>query len=269
MMPSAGTAERDRQVPVFGVAITDVRMARALAIVHGMIGRREGRTRSVYFVNACTLNFAAADPAYRDVLNSADYVFGDGTGVRWAARLRGIRLRDNLLGTDLVPALLSDAPVGGLRYFLLGADGETVARAARHAAAAFPRCVLAGYHHGYLTTPELDDSTVEQINQSQADVLLVGMGNPLQERWIAAHRARLRVPVCMGIGGLFDFWAGNVSRAPRWMRRIGYEWVWRLLQEPRLKARRYLLGNPLFLARAFREAWGVRRTRVPEQHPQG
>lgn len=77
------------------------------------------------------------------------------------------------------------------------------------------------------------------------------MGNPLQERWIDLHRQQLDVPVCMGIGGLFDFWSGNVSRAPQWVRRAGCEWVWRLSQQPRDKARRYLLGNPLFLLRAL------------------
>ena len=77
-------------------------------------------------------------------------------------------------------------------------------------------------------------------------MLLVGMGNPLQKRWIHEHLPRLNVSLCLGVGGLFDYWADNVRRAPQWLRRLGHEWVWRLYQEPALKARRYLIGNPLF-----------------------
>jgi len=178
-------------------------------------------------------------------------VFNDGTGVRWAARMKGVRLRDNLCGTDLAPLLLSSTP--GRRYFLLGADEATIRRAAAWAEMRFPNWALAGCHHGYVTEPEATDRIIDEINTARPDVLLVGMGNPLQERWLDANRPRLRVPVGIGVGGLFDFWAETVRRAPAWIRRIGYEWVWRLLQQPRDKARRYLLGNPAFLLRAVRD----------------
>ena len=116
----------------------------------------------------------------------------------------------------------------------------------------------------------LTSAAIEQINAARPDVLLVGMGNPIQEQWIAAYLPQLRVSACLGIGGLFDYWAGNVSRAPAWLRRLGHEWVWRLLQEPRLKARRYLLGNPLFLARVLkgREAVSARHPGQPAVAPE-
>ncbi len=119
----------------------------------------------------------------------------------------------------------------------------------------FPGWVHAGYHHGYLTTPEVTARAIRQINRARPHVLLVGMGNPAQERWIHAHRHELDVPVCMGIGGLFDYWAGNVSRAPQWLRNLGHEWLWRLGQQPGEKAKRYLVGNPLFLMRILHETW--------------
>jgi N-acetylglucosaminyldiphosphoundecaprenol N-acetyl-beta-D-mannosaminyltransferase len=180
-------------------------------------------------------------------------VFGDGTGVRWAARMKGTRLRDNLCGTDLIPALFESTP--GYRYFLLGADEPTIERAAARAQMRFPNWTLAGFHHGYVKSPELSEQVIGEVNAARADVLLVGMGNPRQERWLEAHRDRLRVPLGIGVGGLFDFWAETVSRAPAWVRRIGYDWVWRLMQQPRDKARRYLIGNPAFLLRAVRDAW--------------
>jgi N-acetylglucosaminyldiphosphoundecaprenol N-acetyl-beta-D-mannosaminyltransferase len=154
---------------------------------------------------------------------------------------------ENLQGTDFTPSLI-DAFVG-CSYFMLGGSEPTITRAARFAAAQFPGCHLAGYHHGYLRNPESNMAVIDKINAAQPDFVLVGMGNPIQERWIHEHIDRLDTSLCLGIGGLFDFWAGNVSRAPAWLRKIGHEWAWRLLQQPGDKARRYLVGNPLFLAR--------------------
>jgi len=245
----------DRVVSILGVEVTDVTRQRAVELLEEMIRQYDGRTRTVCFVNAHTLNRAAADEEYRRVLNAADRVFGDGTGVRWATRLQGACVQDNLNGTDLTPALLRASAGCGYRYFLLGSDEGTIRHAAKYAEETFPGWIRAGYHHGYLTSAELNARAIRRINHARPDVLLVGMGNPTQEHWIHAHQQELKVPVCMGIGGLFDFWAGNVSRAPQWLRDLGHEWLWRLWQQPRDKANRYLLGNPLFLMRVFRDTW--------------
>jgi N-acetylglucosaminyldiphosphoundecaprenol N-acetyl-beta-D-mannosaminyltransferase len=241
--------ETEAYFTVLGVQILNIRKRRGIALLEEVIRRRDGRAHSAFFINAHTLNLAARDPWYREVLNGGDFVFGDGTGVRWAARLRGARMCDNLEGTDFTPLLLTTTANQGYSYFMLGADETTIAKAARYAQENFPGWRLAGYHHGYLKNPELNAAAIETINAARPDMLLVGMGNPLQERWIHAHLDRLNTSLCLGIGGLFDFWAGNVSRAPLWLRKIGHEWAWRLCQEPRAKARRYLLGNPLYLAR--------------------
>jgi N-acetylglucosaminyldiphosphoundecaprenol N-acetyl-beta-D-mannosaminyltransferase len=248
----------DPVVSILGVDVTDVTRQRAVALVEEMIRRDDGRTRSVFFVNAHTLNLAAADEAYRRVLNSADCVFGDGTGVRWAARLQGVRMKDNVNGTDLTPELFRATAGRGYRYFLLGADPESIGGAARHARETFPGWVQAGFHHGYLSEPGLVAEVIAQINRAGPHLLLAGMGNPVQERWIHQNRPRLEVPVCMAVGGLFSYWAGNLRRAPRWLRRCGLEWLGILCQQPR-KLQRYLLGNPRFLLRAVRERWSRKR----------
>ncbi|MBN1396293.1 MAG: WecB/TagA/CpsF family glycosyltransferase [Pirellulales bacterium] len=246
---------------VLGVRIDNVTRRLAFETLERAIRRREGRAKSVYFVNAHTLNVAAADPSFRETLNSGDYVFADGTGVRWAARLQGVRVAENMVGTDFVPQMFQATADRGYSYFMLGADEATIPAAAAYARRSFPGWELAGYRHGFLTDRRLTDETVERINSLRPDVLLVGMGNPIQEEWIGRNLSRLDAPVCMGVGGLFDYWAGNVSRAPRWLRRLGHEWLWRLFQQPRLKARRYLIGNPLFLARVLRDLSHDRRRR--------
>jgi N-acetylglucosaminyldiphosphoundecaprenol N-acetyl-beta-D-mannosaminyltransferase len=172
---------------------------------------------------------------------------------------RGIRLRDNLVGTDLVPELFAATAGQGRRYYLVGADPDTIRRAAQTAQEQFPGWTLAGYHHGYINEAQ-SAAVVGRVNASGAEVLLVGMGNPLQERWIHRHEHALRVGVCIGVGGLFDHWAGNIRRAPRWVRWLGYEWVQLLLQQPK-KWRRYLLGNPKFLLR-ITAAWRSDRRQI-------
>ncbi len=257
--PALETGSRiDSELPrfsVLGVYIHNATQQQAITLVEETILRHDGRPKSVFFVNAHTLNLAVADPTYRDILNAGDLVFADGTGVRWAARLQAVHVRENLPGTDLVPEMFHAMPDRGYSYYLLGANAMTIAVAADYARRMFPGWRQAGFRHGYLTDDVLTSAAIGQINAARPDVLLVGMGNPLQEQWIGEHLPRLNVSVCMSVGGLFDFWAGNVSRAPHWLRRTGHEWLWRLLQQPRQKARRYLIGNPLFLARVLRERW--------------
>jgi N-acetylglucosaminyldiphosphoundecaprenol N-acetyl-beta-D-mannosaminyltransferase len=223
-------------------------MEAALRRLESLVSSEDGRVHSIFFVNAHTLNLAFRDPGYRSVLLSADCIFGDGTGVRWAARLlHGARLEDNVNGTDLVPQFLRAGSGTRRRLFLLGASPEAIPRAARHVERAFPAWTLVGYHHGYV---DLADSgrVVEQVNAAHPDLLLVGMGNPRQERWIQRYQEQLEVSLCISVGGLFDYWAGDLDRAPAWLRRWGLEWVHLMLRQPR-KVPRYLLGNPAFLLR--------------------
>jgi N-acetylglucosaminyldiphosphoundecaprenol N-acetyl-beta-D-mannosaminyltransferase len=247
MAQRENVAVESSHVSVFGVRICNLAQHDAVALLEEALCEYDGQSRAVYFVNAHTLNLASRRMGYRTLLNRAYRVFGDGTGVRWAARLRGVRMKANLNGTDLVPRLFSDTAGRGYRYFLLGATADTIARAAAAAGERFPGWTLAGFHHGFIPKRRCRD-VIEQINDANPHVLLVGMGNPLQERWIDRHLDALRVPLCMGTGGLFDHWAGNLRRAPRWVRWLGCEWAQLLLQQPH-KWRRYLLGNPRFLWR--------------------
>jgi len=244
------------QFTVLGVPIRNVTRPEAVELIEPLLKNRRRPAESVYFVNANALNHAAADPEYRQVLADGDFVFADGTGVRWAARLQGVRIAENMVGTDFVPHLFRATAGRGFSYFLLGADTRTIELAADYARRTFNGWTLAGHHHGYLTNPAALAEAIARINAARPDVLLVGMGNPLQERWIDRHRAELDVGLCFGIGGLFDHWAANISRAPGWLRWLGHEWLWLLCQQPGKKAGRYLIGNPLFMLRVLRERCG-------------
>ena len=214
-----------------------------------------GRRHAV-FLNAHCANLRARDRDYAAALTRADFVMPDGIGVELAARMQGNRLTANLNGTDLVPQLLQEAARMGLSVFLFGARPGTADAAAARLAMTIPGLRIAGTRDGYDGARNERDAQAE-INGSGADIVLVAMGVPMQEMWIDRNRDALNARLVMGVGALFDFLAGNVRRAPVHVRRARMEWAWRLAMEPRRMAKRYLVGNATFLARAATHALGT------------
>ena len=212
---------------------------------------RRVRTR-VAFVNPDCVNIAARDPLYRAALAGTDWVCPDGIGMKIAGRMLARPIRQNLNGTDLFPRLCAALAGSGHRVYLLGARPGVAAAVARWARRNAPGIKIAGCRSGYFT-PDEEAAVIDGIRRSRADILLVAMGAPRQELWLRRHLDRTGASVGIGVGGLFDFYSGRIPRAPLWLREIGGEWVYRLLQEPRRMWRRYLVGNGLFLWRIARE----------------
>jgi len=212
-----------------------------------------GEPAAVAFANAHALNVAAEDSAFRQALQDA-LVFNDGVGVDVASRiLYGTPFRENLNGTDFVPNYLMRTR-HRFRLFLLGAKPGIAERAADRLSSLCPRHQVVGCQHGHFASSEKPE-IIARIRKSKADVVLVAMGNPKQELFIHAHLAETGCGLGIGVGALFDFLAGNVPRATPWVRRWRLEWIYRLVQEPRRLARRYLVGNPLFLMRILKQWW--------------
>ncbi len=245
-----------QHVYVCGVRISNLTMDEASARIRELIEDPGPRCRALYIVNAHTLNLACELPGFRDLLNAGDDVFGDGAGVRWAAGLQGIRMRDNLVGTDLLPYFIANRAGRAYRYYLVGGKDPIVGMAANHVRSTYGAAMV-GFHHGHLTA-EGNVAVIDEINASGADVVLVAMGNPIQERWIHEHRDVLRAKLCVSVGGLVDHWGGVLTRAPEWVRKRGLEWAQIMLQQPH-KWRRYLIGNPKFMWRARRHLAADRR----------
>lgn len=204
-----------------------------------------GRRTEVAFLNAHASNLAAADDSFASALRRAT-VLNDGAGVDLASRhLHGAPFPENLNGTDFVPRLL-----GGLtqprRVFLLGAAPGVAEAAAEELARLCPQHRVVGVHHGFFADHEAS-AVARRVAQAQAEVLLVAMGNPRQELFVAEHGAATGAILLVSVGALLDFLSGRVERAPRWVRRLRLEWVYRLAIEPRRMWRRYLVGNVRFL----------------------
>jgi exopolysaccharide biosynthesis WecB/TagA/CpsF family protein len=247
--PSTPDEER---FPLLGVPFTLCAFADAADRIRGMIA--SGRSHQVVLANAHTLNLAADDPSYRRIVADADLVLRDGAGVELAARLAGVDAGHNFVGTDFVPALLQHLGPREVRVFLFGAQAGVAERAAHVLRARGSHIRIVGTAPGYGALPRV----AQQVRATRPDVLLVALGNPLQERWIDEHRDHLGVPVSIGVGALFDYLAGRVRRAPGWVLGLRAEWLFRLLVEPKRLWQRYVLGNPRFV-------WRVLRSRRREQ----
>lgn len=244
------TDDPRRRICLMGLPLDNLTLAEAVReIVQAMEG---DQARRACFVNADCVNLARRHAEYREALRTADLVFADGIGMRLAGIVLGRRVRDNVNGTDLFPRLCEALEKRGKRIFLLGARPGTAEQLAAWIAGRYPGIVVAGCRDGYF--PPADEADViQQVRGSRSDLLLVAFGAPRQDVWVDQHLAELGVKVAVGVGGLFDFFSGRIPRAPLWLRRLGMEWCYRLYQEPRRLARRYLLGNPVFLARVLRE----------------
>jgi N-acetylglucosaminyldiphosphoundecaprenol N-acetyl-beta-D-mannosaminyltransferase len=244
----------EEEIWLLGVRFDRLRRQRALDLLESMLG--QGRGQKVFIVNAHTLNLSWRDPAYRSVLNDADLLLNDGSGVQLASWMEGRPFPDNLVGTDLIPEFCRRAERRGAGVFLLGGLPGTAERAAEGLRRMVPGLKVCGTHHGYFDENE-EPEILARIAASKASILLVAFGNPLQERWIHRRSGNLSCDVCIGIGGLVDHLGGRLRRAPRWVRKLRMEWVHILLNQPH-KWRRYLLGNPLFLIRVSKSrlGWG-------------
>jgi|LNFM01.1.fsa_nt_gb N-acetylglucosaminyldiphosphoundecaprenol N-acetyl-beta-D-mannosaminyltransferase len=243
----AVTRRDDRNIKLFGLEITDTSLAGAASWIvqraaHGIV-------TDVAFLNAHCVNVAYRSGEYRAAVAGMSRVFADGAGVRIAARVAGTDLLENVNGTDLFPVLCRDAARTGQGLYLLGARDGIAAAAAANMKAQIPDLVISGTHHGYISAADDEQRVIDEINASGASILLVALGVPHQEVWMARNRRRLKVPVVLGVGGLFDYYSGRIARAPLPLRKAGLEWAWRLALEPRRLANRYLVGNAVFLAR--------------------
>jgi len=203
-------------------------------------------------VNVAKIVNMQGDDYLSESVKNCDIINIDGMGVVWAARLLGYDIPERVAGIDLFHNLLARAAQRHIPIFLLGAERGVIERTAQVVANRYPGLDIAGFHHGYFWQEE--ERVVELISKSGAKMLFVAISSPLKENFINKWRDKLGVTFVMGVGGSFDVVAGRVSRAPQWMQRMGLEWVFRVLQEPRRMWKRYLVTNSRF-ALMLLDAW--------------
>lgn len=241
-------------VRILGVRVDDVTMEEALARLQEMVA--QGGPHQVVTVNPEFIMRAQKDAAFSRVLAEADLAIPDGQGLLLAARYLGRPLRQRVAGSDLAPALAALAAQRGYRLYLLGAAPGVAEQAAAVLERRYPGVQIVGTYAGSPARAE-EEAIVARIVAARPDFLLVAYGAPAQDLWIHRNQPRLQVPVAMGVGGTLDFIAGVRKRAPVWMQRLGLEWLFRLIQEPRRWRR--MLALPRFAWRVLKSKRCVER----------
>ena len=254
--PSPATGPR---LNVLGVGVSAVNVPTVVATIDGWIRAREPHYICITGVHG--VMESQRDEALRRIHNDAGLVTPDGMPLVWLHHLAGNRLVDRVYGPDLMLAVCAHGVTRGYRHFFYGGQEGVAELLSRRLTARFPGLEIAGVYcpaFRNLTEQEEQDLAMA-VERSRADVIWVGLGTPKQERWMASHVGRLTAPVLIGVGAAFDFHAGLKRQAPRWMRRSGLEWSFRLVSEPRRLWRRYLMNNPRFVWRVLLQSAGLKR----------
>lgn len=197
-------------------------------------------------LNPFLLLEARKNSKYKEYVRTCNIVAADGFGLSFIGRVFGRPFPERITGTDLLPRLAQKGSEEGWRFYFLGAKPGVAGKAYEKLKNVYPKFNVIGIHHGYFSEEE-EKEVVGDIKIKKPDILVVCLGAYKQEMFIKKHQKELGVPVAYGTGATFDFIAGKVKRAPKWMQNMGLEWLFRLIQEPRRLWKRYLIGNAVFI----------------------
>lgn len=233
---------------VLGIPIAALRLKEISFVIARLIETSGKKT--FFYVNAHCLNIAGKDPVYKKILQGATLVYSGGMGPILASRILGRPLLDRTPTPDFISDVFVRAQRNKWSFYLLGGEENVARKAAENLWKRFPGLAIVGYHSGFFTN---NNEIIKKINRVKPDIILVGVGTPRQEKWIADNIDKVNAKVFWAVGALFDILSGKRKRAPKWMQRLGFEWAFRLLQEPRRLWKRYIFGNIGFLLTVFRE----------------
>lgn len=239
----------ETRLQILGVGIDPINSAQALDRVGAFI--EEGTPHQIVTANAEIIYQASHNEKMKQIINQAQMVTADGSGVVWASKELGKPLSQRVTGIDLVNSICRASAEKGWKLYILGSAPGVADTAAENIKKSFPGCNIIGTHHGYFDAGEEEDILAE-LRELKPDVLFVALGAPKQEYWIADHVPGLGIPVAMGIGGSMDVLSGNVKRAPKWMQKMSLEWLYRVLIQPTRFKR--ILALPKFMLAVKKQA---------------
>lgn len=239
------------RIELLGMPLDAIGMDRLLGLCDRAIAER--RSLSLGMVNVAKLVNSRKDRLLYKSVATSDVVVADGQGVVLLSRLAGKPLPERVAGIDVMAALMELADSKRYRIFFLGARPDVVDAVVERARGLYPGLIIAGQRDGYFDLETQAEEVAYQVAESRADILFVAITAPKKEFFIDRWKGVMEVPVCHGVGGSFDVFAGHTKRAPVWMQRAGLEWLYRVLQEPRRMWKRYLVTNTAFLFLSVRE----------------
>ncbi len=213
--------------------------------------------RSNCFIVTPNVDFivkASKDYKFGKIINEADLSLCDSSIIRLASHFLNKNIKERITGYDVLDTVCK-AGIKKHKYFILGGKQGIAEKAALNLQKRYSNVEIAGYYHGYFTGDQ-EEAVLNLINSSHTDVLVVGMGVPRQEQWVAKSRNMLKTKIIVCIGGIVDLLAGSSTRAPRWMQNMYIEWLWRLIKEPRRLGKRYLIDDMQFFYLVYKEKRG-------------
>jgi N-acetylglucosaminyldiphosphoundecaprenol N-acetyl-beta-D-mannosaminyltransferase len=240
------------RVDVLGVGISPLTMDSTLRIINSWIEERS--TNYICVTGVHGVMESQRDDQLRRIHNESGLTTPDGVPMVWACHWAGCKDTERVYGPDLVLEVCAQAVEKGWKMFFCGGKPGTADRLSRRLTTQFPGLVVTGTYSppfAPMDTAAVDDM-LATINDAKPDIVWVGLSTPKQERWMAAHRARLEAPVLIGVGAAFDIHAGDLKQAPLWIQSRGLEWIYRLVREPRRLWHRYLSNNPRFVLAVVR-----------------
>ena len=250
-------------VKLFGIPVAKVTEAEAVERIIALAKRQACDNKRAAFVATLNVDFVSnavsgwpfgGNDELWDYLKKADFVTADGMPIVLLSRLLRNKLPERVTGADMVPAICRRCEEDGLSVYVLGGDGDTIKEA--FAKLGVERLRVAGIDPAFVKLDEEQPEIVARINAAKPDILFVALGNPKQELWMGRNADKLNVGAMVGIGGTFNFIAGRVKRAPKWMQRSGLEWIYRIIQEPGRLWKRYAYGLAKFSWISLRALFG-------------
>ena len=238
------TDKDKRRVPILNTYIDALTMEETISEVEKIIAR--GVPTQHVVINANKVNLMNEDPELKRIVNECPLINADGISILWAAKVLGLPIKERVTGIDLFLNLVKVASEKGYKIYLFGAKEEVVRKVKKVFEEEYPTLQIVGYRNGYFTEED-EPEIVKNMAESGADMMFVAFSSPKKEYWINKYINQLNIPFVMGVGGSFDVVAGVTERAPKREQIRGFEWLYRLVQEPRRMWRRYVIGNAQFI----------------------
>ena len=240
-----------KPICAFGLTMHPWSMKDTIDYIESNIISREINMQHIA-VNAAKIVYAQKNSKLKTAINNSDLVNIDGQPVIWALKCLNYKVKERVAGVDLFENLIKLCAIKGYKPYFLGSTPEILDIMVDRFKKKYTNLNIAGYHHGYFSQKE-EKIIAEKIKGTKTDMLFLGISSPKKELYIDQYNKLIDIPFTMGVGGAFNIFAGNLNRAPQWMRDYGLEWFYRLLQEPRRMWKRYLYTNILFIYYVFKE----------------
>ena len=235
----------EKRYPILNTYVNALSMDETVDYIKKVIARRTPPVQHVV-INALKVNLMEEDPKLRGIVNACPLINADGSSILWAAKQLGVPVEERVTGIDLFLRLVKEAAENGYKIYLFGAKEEVVTKVRDVFQQQYPTLQIVGYRNGYFT-PEQEPQIVADMAASGADMMFVAFSSPKKEYWVNKYLNQLNIPFVMGVGGSFDVVAGVTKRAPEFWQKIGMEWFYRFIQEPRRLWKRYVVGNAVFI----------------------